>query len=300
MGVNLAHICNFNCCSFYLFGAVEIPAGHRGVLLTFQAVTRQTLGEGLHFIIPGIQDIKVISVQTEAYETGAEAASKDLQDVESILVLNYHLQPERVNDIYQQLQYSWETRVIAPAVQETMKAITAKYNADELITNRQDVKDKLDAALSSRLALYGIEVDAVSITNFDFSESFNASIEAKVVAIQRAQEAENKLREIEAIAKQVEAEARGRANASIASATGEAQAAVMRADGAAKARAIDSESIAAANLRISASITDELIKYNTVDKLSSNVRVMIVPSGSGLILSPDLLTSVQPVTTNSK
>src|SRR5690606_6067099 len=125
---------------------------------------------------------------------------------------------------------------------------------------------------------YGIIVEAVNITNFEFSQAFTQSIEAKVVAVQRALEAENRLRQIEIEARQREAQAKGEANAKIAEAEGQAQAILTVA-----------EAQAEANKLINDSITDELVRYNLVDRLSPGISTIVLPSGQDFILGPEVL-----------
>jgi len=155
-----------------------------------------------------------MSVQTQKYSTKADAASKDLQVVSTEVTLNYRLDESEVNSIYQTLGLSYEDKVIQPSIQEVVKASTAKYTAEELITKRELVKRDIEDALILRLSSFkGIMPQMMSITDFDFSAEFNSAIEAKVTAEQNALKAENDLVRIK-----VEAAQR------IAQATAEAQA----------------------------------------------------------------------------
>lgn len=178
-----------------LMSMITIPAGNRGVLLTWGQVTG-TLKEGLHFITPFAQQVQIMSVQTQKYETDASAASRDLQDVTTKLAVNYHVAPEVVADLYRDVGLDFQSRVIQPAVQESLKASTAQYNADQLITQRELVKQKTQEELRSRLSRYRIELESISITDFDFSAEFNQAIEAKVTAEQNALKARNDLERV--------------------------------------------------------------------------------------------------------
>ena len=194
-----------------IFGIfVVIPAGNRGVLLTFGKATA-TLGEGLNFKIPIVQDVAVMSVQTQKYEADASAASKDLQDVTTKVALNFHLTEDNVLPVYRDLGLDFASRIIQPAVQESVKASTAQFTAEELITKRPVVKEKIDAMLTERLGKYGIIVDTISITEFQFSVEFTKSIEMKVVAQQNALKAENDLQRIKVEAEQKIASAQAEA-----------------------------------------------------------------------------------------
>ena len=194
-----------------VFGTFRIvPAGSRGVLLNFGEAV-EIRNEGLNFKIPIVQSIVKMSVQTQKYEALATAASKDLQDVRTNVALNYHLSPDSVLSTYRDLSIDYSDRVINPAVQEVVKAVTAGFTAEELITKRPFVKDKIDMTLAERLSKYGIVVETVSITEFAFSEEFNRAIEAKVTAQQQALKAENDLTRIRVEAEQQIASAQAEA-----------------------------------------------------------------------------------------
>jgi regulator of protease activity HflC (stomatin/prohibitin superfamily) len=167
----------------------SIPAGNRGVLLRFGAV-RGDLTEGAHFIVPFVDDVALVDVQTQKADGQASAASKDLQTVDSEVAVNYHVAPSAVGDLYRNVGVDFDDRIIQPAIQETLKAAVAQYTAEELIRKRADVKAQVDAGLTQRLAAYNIIVESngVSLTNFDFSPEFNAAIEAKQVAEQQAEQ----------------------------------------------------------------------------------------------------------------
>lgn len=196
---------------FLIIGTIVIiPAGNRGVMLTFGKATA-TVNEGLNFKMPLVQSVAIMSVQTQKYEADASAASKDLQDVTTKVALNFHLTEDNVLAVYRDLGVEFASRIIQPAVQESVKASTAQFTAEELITKRPLVKEKIDAMLTERLGKYGIIVDTISITEFQFSTQFTQSIEAKVVAQQNALKAENDLQRIKVEAEQKIASAQAEA-----------------------------------------------------------------------------------------
>jgi prohibitin 2 len=190
-----------------------IAAGERGVHLRFTAVTGKVFGEGLYFRIPLIESVQTMDVKVQKYEMQSNAASKDLQTVHSVVALNFHIDPDRVANIYQDVGLQFRDRIIDPAMQEAIKASTAKFTAEELITKREMVRDEIKAQLTSRLKGRNILVDEFNIVNFDFSKNFNDAIEAKVTAEQQALAAKNKLEQIKFEADQKIAEARGKAEA---------------------------------------------------------------------------------------
>jgi prohibitin 2 len=209
-----------------------VDAGHRGVLLQFGAVEPTvSLEEGLHFVVPFRDQVLPIEVRTQKVVVSSTSASKDLQEVSTEVALNYHISPESAQLLYQQLGYDYSNRVILPAIQESVKQVTARFNAEELITNRETVKNQIEQQIQARLANYNIVLETLSITEFQFSEQFTRAIEAKVEAQQRALQAQNELRRIQIEANQTEARAIGEQRAAIAQATGIKQANVLRAEG---------------------------------------------------------------------
>jgi regulator of protease activity HflC (stomatin/prohibitin superfamily) len=188
---------------------VIVPAGNRGVLMTWGAVQDPVLNEGIHFIMPVAQSVQIMEVRTQKYEVPASAATMDLLDVQTTIAVNFHLDPKVTNKIYQEIGMDYEGRLIAPAVQEVTKANTATFNAQELITSRPIVKQKIDDALRIRLQERGIIVETISITDFKFPAQFNDAITSKQTAIQLKQKAENDLERIKVEAQQAVAQATG-------------------------------------------------------------------------------------------
>jgi prohibitin 2 len=203
-----------------------VDSGHRGVLLHWNAVdlTNPPLDEGLHFVTPFQDDVVNIEVRTLKYSSEARSASKDLQTVETTVTVNYHPDKEQIHRLYKNLGLDYENTVIQPAIEETVKQVTANYNAEELITKRPLVKDDIEFSIRERLNQFDVVTEVISITDFEFSDLFSRAIESKVEAEQNALRAENDLKRIEVEAKQREANAIGLANANIAEATGEAEA----------------------------------------------------------------------------
>ena len=203
-----------------------VDAGHRGVLLHWNAVdlSHPPLDEGLHFVVPFQDDVVQIEVRTLKYDRETRSASKDLQTVETTVTVNYHPSKEHIHTLYKNLGLDYENRIIQPAIEETVKQVTANYNAEELITKRPQVKQDIEASIKTRLNQFNVVTEVISITDFEFSPLFDKAIESKVEAEQKALKAENDLRRIEVEARQHEAQAVGLANANIAEAKGEAEA----------------------------------------------------------------------------
>lgn len=191
----------------------QVPAGYRGVVLRFGAPTGAIKGEGLYMVTPFISAVELMSVQVVAYEAVAEAASRDLQDVRTKVTLNYSLDPLQVVDIYRRLRQDYEVRIIRPAIQEAVKGATARFTAEELITRRPEVRDSIQKNLTERLDRFGLLAQAMSITDFSFSKSFNEAIEAKVTAQQQVLKAERDLERVRLEAQQQIEQARAQAEA---------------------------------------------------------------------------------------
>jgi prohibitin 2 len=221
-----------------------VEAGNRGVLIQFGAVdTTTSLPEGIHFVTPFRDNVVHIEVRTQKTVESAASASKDLQEVSTEVALNYHVSPENAQLLYQQLGPEYSTRVISPAIQESVKQVAARFNAEELITKRETVKTEIEQQITQRLAAYNIIVETISITEFQFSEQFTRAVEAKVEAQQRALQAQNELVRIEIEAQQAEAAAVGDQQANIARAEGLRQANVLEAQGEAQAIQIIDEQL---------------------------------------------------------
>ena len=189
-----------------------IQPGYRGIVLQLGSIKR-VAGEGITFIVPMIQNVIHFDIRIKKLETRASAASKDLQTVESVIAVNYHVTENVVSDIYKKVGVNYSETLISPAVQECVKAITAKYTAEELITKRRQVSDEISELLTSRLKIYGIIIDAFSVVNFDFSQKFNAAVEEKLAAEQQALKAQRDLERIKIEAEQKVAQAQAEAEA---------------------------------------------------------------------------------------
>lgn len=199
---------------FVLFSSfVTVDTGYRGVVLRFGAVTGRTLNPGPHLIIPIAETVVRVNVQTQIVKPDEQASSHDLQIVHTQVTLGYYVDPNYVGYVYSQLNDDAQVRAITPAILEAIKAVTARYDAEELIANRAAVRDGIEDFVKQRLVPHHIIVDSVSITDFNFSAEYNQAIESKVTAAQNALKAENDLRRIKIEADQKIAQATGEAQA---------------------------------------------------------------------------------------
>ncbi|MBR1664001.1 MAG: prohibitin family protein [Ruminococcus sp.] len=248
--------------------AAIVPAGSTGVITTFGKVSEDTYSEGFHLKIPVAQQMVIVSNKIQVYETDASAVSKDLQTVNSKIAINFRVRPDYSASIYKNIGADYQGVILTPAAQESMKSITAKYTAEELITERNKVGQEIKELLEGKVSEYGIQIEKFNIINFDFSAEFNAAIEQKQVAEQnklRAQtEKEQKVIEAEAEAEKIKIDAKAEAESIKAKADAQAE----------------------ANKTIAESLNSDLIKYKTIDKWDGTMPK--VASSANPLISIDL------------
>lgn len=189
-----------------------IPAGSVGVITRFGAVNR-VVYPGIGIRIPVAEGVVRMDVRTQKDQVDASAASKDLQAITSTIAVNYHLDGKYAVDVYQNVGTNYKDILLAPAIQNIFKATTAKFTAEQLITNREAVRIQAEDGLTAQLAIYHVVVENFNIVNFDFSPEFNAAIEAKQVAQQQVETAKQKLAQAQVDAQTVIAQAQGQADA---------------------------------------------------------------------------------------
>lgn len=246
-----------------------VPAGNTGVVLTLGKVSASTLSEGFHLKAPFVQSVADMSNKIQVYQTPASAVSKDLQTVSSTIAVNYRLVSDKSPDMYKNVGVDYQTVLITPVVQECMKSATAKYNAEQLITERAAVSDEVKTALDNKLNSYGIYIEKFNIVNFDFSNEFNNAIEAKQVAEQNL--IKTKTEQEQAI---VIAEAN--AKQKVISANAEAEAILAQA-----------QAQADANKLLEESLSGKVIAYEQIQKWNG-VMPRVTGSDSGLLINVDI------------
>jgi prohibitin 2 len=197
---------------FLTLSFTEVPAGSVGVIQRFGQPVRQ-LVPGAHFILPFADTVYSVSTQTQVVKPSENASSQDLQIVHTEITLAYHVDPAFATNILVGLGNDAETRVITPAILEAIKATTARYDVQDLISKRPLVRDGIEEFVKARLSPYHIVAETTSITDFSFSKEFEAAIEAKVTAQQHAEKASNDLKRIQIEAEQQVAQAKGEAEA---------------------------------------------------------------------------------------
>jgi regulator of protease activity HflC (stomatin/prohibitin superfamily) len=194
---------------------VQIGPGQRGVLMTFGAVHTGVLDPGLHLKLPFAQSVARMDVQVQNSQAAETAASLDLQNVSTTVATNWHILPADAEWVYQHVGNEGDLvdKIIRPAISNSVKAITAHYNAEDLIVHRDRVHTKIQTQITSELQPYRVVVDSVNITDFHFSEEFAQAIERKQIAQQRALQAQYELDQAKVLAQQrvVEAQAQSQA-----------------------------------------------------------------------------------------
>lgn len=260
-----------------------VSPGHRGVVVMLGRVESTALGEGFHLILPPVaRQVVPIDVRTKKLEVITEAASADLQAVTITAVLNYHLDPSAVAQLYQGVGLDYENIIIAPALQEAIKAATAQFRIDQILTERVVLKELIRNSLREQLADNQIIVDQFSMANVEFSQEFNRAIEQKQVAEQTALQ---KQYELQSAQKEVEI--------TLARADGDKKSAIIAAEGRAQARRLEAQAEAEALKLIADQLRDnpELIKYEWATKLSPTVSTVLLPVDQDIILDAQSLTS---------
>lgn len=214
-----------------------VEAGHTGVVVTLGKVNEGVLQEGIHVKAPFIQQVVKIDNRIVKLEVETEAFSKDLQTVTTTLAINYRVDTKKSYSIYKNIGADYEAVLITPAVNEVLKATTAQYTAEQSVTNRELISDGLISGLNEKLNSIGLYITDVNIINFDFSDAFITAIEEKQVAQQKLLKAET-----------------------------EKQTAITNAQAQAETIRIKAEAEAEANKKLSASLTNEVIEYNKIEK----------------------------------
>lgn len=224
---------------------ITVGAGKRGIVLTWGKVEDRILGEGLHTRIPVVQRIVKMSVRTQKHDVETmSAATKDMQDLYIQFSVNYHLDPTQVNDLFKNTGTNYDSIIVAPSVQQIVKQNTVKFEAENTMAHREELRQNIEADLSERLSQYGIIVEYVHIENIDFNEEFRYAIERKATAAQNLL-AEG--RELEIMKVQAQQQ--------IEQARGEAEALLLDAEAKAKALGLQKQQI-----------TSELTEYKAIEK----------------------------------
>jgi regulator of protease activity HflC (stomatin/prohibitin superfamily) len=224
---------------------VIIPAGHRGVALWWGSVENRIMGEGLNFKVPIAENVIKVDVKVQPHPfKGIDASSKEYQMVKMTGMMNFHIDPAFVNDLYQKVGLDFADKVIDPAFNDFVKEVVPTYAIGEILPKREEIRQRAMKKLGDNLSRYHIIVDDIYFANIQFSPEYEGAIEAKQVAQQQVE-----------TQKQVLAQREVEAQQKVATAKGEAESILVVAQGQAKA-----------NDALSRSISPILVQYKGIEK----------------------------------
>ena len=234
---------------------VIVPAGHRGVALWWGSVEKRIMGEGLNFMVPVAESVIKVDVKVRPHPfKEIDASSKEYQNVKMTGMMNFHIDPTYVNDLYQKVGLDFADKVIDPAFNDFVKEVVPTYPIGEILPKREEIRKRAMTKLGDNLSRYHIIVDDIYFANIRFSPEYEGAIEAKQVAQQQVE-----------TQKQVLAQREIEAQQKVATAKGEAESILVVANGQAKA-----------NDALSRSITPILVQYKGIEKWNG-----ILPQVSG-------------------
>ena len=232
-----------------------VPAGHRGVVLLWGSVEKRIMGEGLNFKVPIAERVIKVDVKVQPHPfKEIDASSKEYQMVKMTGMMNFHIDPAYVNDLYQKVGLDFADKVIDPAFNDFVKEVVPTYPIGEILPKREEIRQRAMKKLGDNLSRYHIIVDDIYFANIRFSPEYERAIEAKQVAQQQVE-----------TQKQVLAQREIEAQQKVATAKGEAESILVVAQGQAKA-----------NDALSRSISSILVQYKSVEKWNG-----ILPQVSG-------------------
>lgn len=191
---------------------VMVGPGERGIKINLGHVQPESYGEGLHTIFPFIQKFRTMDVKTQRNTLTTAVYTKDIQQARITYVINYNVMPDKVNKLFQEVGLDYESKILTPVVEGTIKDIIGKWNAQDLIANREKATGEILYKLQNSLSDNYINVTDFQMTEINYSDVFERAIESKVTAEQEALKAKNKTVQVQEEARQkviaAEAEAR--------------------------------------------------------------------------------------------
>ncbi|MCE9566387.1 MAG: hypothetical protein K8U57_30555 [Planctomycetes bacterium] len=183
-------------------GVSIVDTGHRGIETRFGKVAGESLPEGIYFYNPFSSSIVELDVRTQKWEFDAETYTRDIQQAKLHVTINYNLEKEHANEMYQNVGREWAEKLIPQTAQGTLKTVIGKWDAVDLIGNRGKAQQEIQETIAAVLATKGVVVTRVEVSNIDYTKEFEGAVEAKVRAIQEAEQAKNKTVQVQEEAKQ--------------------------------------------------------------------------------------------------
>lgn len=206
-----------------------VDTGQRGIKVTFGEVIGAGLPEGLYFVNPLTTHIEQLDTRVQFWKGDTQAYTKDVQQANVHFTVNYRLDPLKAHVVFQQVGEDWAAKLVAWPIYEEIKREFGKYEAVNLIGERDAAARKIEADIKLRLGEKHILVTGFQLTNIDYTPEFEKSVEAKVVAVQNAIAEKNRSVQVEEIARQAVLEAEGKARSTVLNAKAEAESIEIRA-----------------------------------------------------------------------
>jgi regulator of protease activity HflC (stomatin/prohibitin superfamily) len=265
-------------------GFVIVDAGYRGVVVLFGNVDEKNcLREGFHWVNPFSSVVKM-SARVEKDEEAHQAETSDTQSVTIKVITNWRPSGDVMASLYKNYGMEYATKIIPPAVRESVKAEVAKYKVTELINKRPEIHHNVQANINTWLNKYGLEVLEIAIGDIDFSDNYDKAIEAKQVQEQQALQKQYELQKTKTEAEMAAAKAKGEADSKIAEATGAAESVKLAAQAEADALKIRGEAQADFNRKVSESLSPLLIQAEYLKRWDGKLPVYTLGSGSSTML----------------
>ena len=247
---------------------VVIPAGNVGVVRTFGRVDADELYPGLSFVIPFVNTVELVDTRVLGHHfENLDAASREYQAVILTGTVNTHVNPATASDLVQNVGQDYEGKILLPAFSDIVKEVVPNYAIGDVLAKRDEIRRLTTEQLGGNLLRYGITIDDIYLANITFSEEYSRAVEEKQVAQQRVQTEQQILAQRQIQAQQAVAQAKGEAESTIERARGQAE----------------------ANRQLAASLTEEVIRYSLIQRLSDKISVALLPSGQNFILDPSSL-----------
>ena len=253
---------------------VVVPTGYTGIVTTFGKVSDTTLDAGFHLKTP-FQKIIMMDNREQKRSFTTQSFSSDIQQVDIVGSINYSINKTTAMNLYREVGSDYFSILVMPRLMENTKAVFSKYTAENLVSARENLSVAIRDSLSGEMNRYGINIISVSIENLDFTDSFTDAVEAKQVAAQKKLQAE-----IEQ--EQATMETRQAAERKKIAAEAEANVKKIDADAAAYATRVQAEAEAEANAKISASLTDSLIRWKEAGTWDGKLPSFIGGGGTTL------------------
>uniref|UniRef100_A0A7S1SD80 Prohibitin n=1 Tax=Alexandrium catenella TaxID=2925 RepID=A0A7S1SD80_ALECA len=241
----------------------DVDGGERVVMLNmFKGVEDKVRGEGTHFRIPWLMQPKMYNIRLRPKLIQTTTGTKDLQTVTIHVRMLFRPEVAGLPTIHKTLGEDYDERVLPSIANEVMKATIAQYNAEQLLTLREQVSREIRDAIVSRAGQFHILVDDVSITHLTYGKAFTQAIEEKQVAEQDAERQKYIVQRTEQ----------------------ERQATIIRAEGEAEAAKMISQALAQHGTGIIDVRRIDAAK-DIAESLAKSPNVMYLPAGQQMLLN---------------